>query len=235
MSLNQMIGNPGAFYSVNGNTYQADGTGLISRYTNTNGTFQGIATGDIVGLINEGALPANLRSQIVNLGAIKAASATVLVASVALTNAALTVAASPDVPRQAQAVVNPGTLAITAGALTLVYASSGGVAVTEALSLVTPLSTAKTLVTSRGVSTLTSATVSGLVGGAAPNIQIGTNGVIALPTDANQANITVYAASVDGVSDVLPAQSATDLHLITPNTAPNGTKSFSFGYNYYGA
>lgn len=232
MVVTQMLGSPGASYFVNGNTYTANSSGVITGGSNSSGSFTGIQLGDITALLSEGCTYAVQRGRFIYLGTVKAALATALVASVALSNGSLTVAGQPDVPRQAAFVVNPGAAAITAGSLLVNYNSTDGVNVTDTLSLVTGANTAATLVTSRGLSRLLSASVGGLVGGSSPNIQGGTNTVLALPADVGAASITVTSAVVDGASDSLPTQSATDGHLITPNTAPNGTHVFGFDYNF---
>lgn len=247
MSLGNMIGSPGQEYYANGNTYTAASSGLITGGTNASGSFTGIMQNDVVALINAGALPATLRTRMINLGVVKAASATVLVASAALSNGALTVAANPDIPRQAQFVINPGASAITAGLLGLTYTTGDGVTFTDSLSLVVALSTALTLVSTHGCAVLSSAGVSGLVGGTSPNIQGGTNNVLSVPADIGQAGLAFYyaatlttstgtnVASVGWVEDTLPTQSAVDGKLITPHATPNGTLAYSFGYNFYSA
>lgn len=232
MNITQAIGSPGQGYYSNNNTYQADGAGLIIGGSNAQGSFVGIQGGDVVNLINNGALPAQRRNDVFNLGIVAAALATYVVASVAMSNGALTIVKSPDVPRQLAFVVNTGAT-ITAGALTLVYTTNTGVPQTDTLSLIAAGSVAVTLTSSKGCARLTSATVSGLVGGTSPNIQGGINAVLALPVDGNVAGLTVTAATVDAVSDVLPAQSGTDKSLITPNTAPNGTHTYTFGATYF--
>jgi hypothetical protein len=226
MVTTKMLGSAGQQYAINGNLYTADANGLITN----------VAMSDIVGLINEGAVPTTIKARHYNLGAVAAALATAVVASAALSNGTLTVAGQPDISRPVQFVINPGVSAITAGLLTIVYNDSQGQAVTEALSLATALSTAKTLTSSHGVSSLTSAIVTGLVGGTSPNIQGGTNPNVALPVDGGAVAITVFKATADSANDTLPTAPAgsVDARVITPHTVPNGTHALSFGVNFYG-
>lgn len=230
---NQMIGTPGYEYFANGNTYQANGSGLITGGTNSQGSFSGIMPGDVVPLMNGGAHVATLRARWINFGIVKAASAAAVVASAALSNGSLGAITQPDIPRQLQGVVIPGAAAITAGALTLVYNNTQGVASTDTISLVTGSGVNLTFTTSQGCARLTSAIVAGLVGGSTPTVELGTNTVLALPADVGQSGLAVYKAVVDDADDTLPTQSASDGHLVTPNTAPNGTHTFSFGINFF--
>ena len=233
MSVSQLLGAAGAEYFINGNTYSAASNGLITGGSNSAGSFVGIKANDLVGLLNAGCTYAVQRGSYTNFGIVKAASAAVLVASTSLVVGGLTIASQPDVPRQAAFVINPGASAITAGSLAVAYDSTDGVSVSDNLSLATGANTAATLVTTRGVSRLLSATVAGLTGGTTPNIQGGTNNVLALPADVGQAGLTVTMATVDSAPDTsLPTQSATDGHLITPYTAPNNTHVYGFGYNF---
>lgn len=160
-----------------------------------------------------------------------AASAALLVASAALSNGSKAVAAQPDVPRQGQAIVIPGTTAITAGSLTLTYIANDGTVVADALDLTTALSTTKTLTTSKGLVHLTSAVVAGLVGGTSPTYQVGTNNTLALPVDPGFQGFAVVKANVDGADEAVGTVTASG-GLISPTTAPNATHTYSFGYTY---
>jgi hypothetical protein len=222
----QMLGAPGQVYSVNGNIYHADANGLISA----------VAAADVVGLFQGGAVPTTLRARLYNFGAVKAASAGLVVASVALSNGTLTIAANPDVPRPVEFVVTPGTLAITAGTLTTVYTDSQGVGVTETFSVTTALSTVKTVTTSHGVSVMSSATLAAVAGGVSPWIQGGTNAQIALPIDVNAAGIAIFASAMDNAAATLATQPvAGDKRIIATATAPNNTHTFTIGAQFYSA
>jgi hypothetical protein len=167
------------------------------------------------------------------LKGVAAASVALLVASAALSNGTKSVAAQVDVPRQAQAVIIPGTLAITAGTLTLTYIANDGTVVADVLSLVTALSTNLTLTTSKGVVHLTSAVVAGLVGGASPTFQVGTNATLALPLRPGFQDVAVVKENTDGTDGTVGTVTASG-GLIAPTTAPNATHVYSFGYTYVG-
>lgn len=178
-------------------------------------------------------------------GAPVAASTSVTVSSVSLTVGSLTVAAQPDVPRQLQAIVYPGTVAISAGVLTMTYTANDGTTQVDALSLVMGTQAAGTaggtLFTTKGVERLASAIVSGLTGGVSPGIVVGSNGYIAVPVPARfvdfaptmEKKMTPTAGTL-GLSvpsdDTVPTL-YTSGGLISPTTAPDGTHWLSLGYN----
>jgi hypothetical protein len=114
-----------------------------------------------------------------------------IVASVALTNTSLTIANQPDTMDQIKARVDPGTLAITAGTLTVTHAANDGTAQVDVLSLVTGSSTPLTVPFSKGVMTVASAVVSGLVGGSSPKIQIDTTAALAVAVPPNAVDVTI--------------------------------------------
>lgn len=233
MQIKQMIGDPGASYFVNGNSYQADGSGLINKFTNGSGSFTGIAQGDSVSLINSGCKIAVLKTRNQDFDIVAAASANATVTSVAAANSVLTIAAQPDVPRQLAAVLTPGAAAVTAGVLTVVYTDNDGVVTTDALSLITALSVSKTMTTTRGVTHVTSATITGFAGGSSPTIVIGTTAVLALPAEQGKAGLVVYKADMDSVDVALPTQSGPQNDFVTPATAPNGTHVYTMGYSFF--
>jgi hypothetical protein len=175
-----------------------------------------------------------------------AASAAVTVASAALSNGSLTIAAQPDVPRQLQAIVNPGTTAISAGNLALSYTANDGAPQVDNFSLVMVAGAAAgtikaTFQTSKGVEHLASAVVSGVVGGTTPAIQIGTNALLALPVSPRFQDFAVTKETAIAVAATSGLSTGTDETvgtvtasggLIAPTTAPDGTHALSFGYNY---
>jgi hypothetical protein len=180
-------------------------------------------------------------------GAPVAASATVTVSSTSLTAGSLTVAAQPDVPRQLQAVVFPGTTPITAGILTFAYTANDGTAQTDALSLVMTSQVAGTaggtLATTKGVERLSSVVVSGVSGGNSPGVQVGTNGYLAVPVTPRFVDFAVTSekkvtpsAGTLGLSvpsdDTVPTNIITAGALVSTTTAPDGTHGLSLGYNY---
>lgn len=240
-NVNQMMGASGESYSVNGNTYVAAASGLITGGTSAaTGAFTGIQAGDVLGLLNSGVRFSAARVDWLGPFVPLTASATRVVANAALANGVSTIAAQPDVPRPLSTVVAPGTLAITAGTYTMVYTNQNGVAVTDVFSLVTALSTSLTLATSQGVSHLTSGTVAALVGGSSPTIQVGTTVSITLPLPATFASLTVFKENVDNADEAVGTVTQTGSVAagnltanIATTTVPNGTHSFTFGATYF--
>jgi hypothetical protein len=181
-------------------------------------------------------------------GAPVAASNTVTVSSTSLTVGTLTIAAQPDVPRQLQTIVYPGTSAITAGTLTYVYSANDGTTQTDSFSLTgmasqTAGSAGATLSTTKGVERLTSITIAGLTGGTTPGVAVGTNGYLAVPVAPRFVDFVVTAekkvtptAGTLGLSvpsdDTVPTALITSGALISTTTAPDGTHQLSVGYTY---
>ena len=154
-----------------------------------------------------------------------------IVASVALTNTSLTIAANPDTMRQVKMRVDPGTTAITAGVCTVTYAANDGTAAqVDVLSLVTPLSTLLTLFLSKGALTVASAVVTGLVGGTSPKIQLDTTAVLAVPVAPGSVDVTITKEVTDGADNSSTLGTLTNAGIWTPHTAPNGTHTFGIAY-----
>ena len=173
-----------------------------------------------------------------------AASATAVVSSVALSNGTLTIAAQPDVPRQLQAVVFPGTLPITAGVLTMTYTAIDGTTQVDALSMVMGSQAAGTaggtLQTTKGVEHLTSAVITALAGGAAQNgIEIGTNTYLGLPMPPRYVDMAVTKETKVTMTGGFPIPSdeavgtvVASSGLISPTVSPDAQHSFIFDYNF---
>lgn len=180
-------------------------------------------------------------------GAPVASSATTTVSSTSLTVGSLTIANQPDVPRQLQAVVFPGTSSITSGTLTYVYTANDGTTQTDVFPLTgmasqTAGSAGATLATTKGVERLTSATVAGLTGGTSPGVQVGTNNYLGVPVPPRFVDFAVTsekkaspAVSSTGLSvpsdDAVPTLVIAAGALVTPTTVPDGTHQLSIGYN----
>lgn len=160
-----------------------------------------------------------------------AASAAAMVASVALSNGALTIAASPDVPRPVAVVLGNGTAPITAGTVTLGYTANDGSLTTDVFSAALLASAGATLFTSKGVVKISTGFVSGLVGGTSPFIFAGTTAALTVPVAQGATGVSFFSETVDGAAETI-GTSTTTLGGITPTTAPNGTHTYSFGYNY---
>lgn len=159
------------------------------------------------------------------------ASSSRLFASAALSAGTLAIAAQVDVARQVQAVVNPGTLAITNGVLSLTYVANDGTTQTDNLNLVTAASTNVTVKSTKGVQQMVKQVVTAVTGGVTPGIQIGINAYLAVPVDPGAGNFAEVAEYLDGLS-VATMGTAAPNGLITPATAPNGTHNYVFGYTY---
>ena len=230
-----LLGNPGAQYWVNGRFYIADSNGVITGGVQNGVAFSGINSDDVSELTGDaGCALCALRTRWTNFGAVRAASATAIVSSAALSNGTLSIAAQTDVPRQLQFVINPGAAAITAGGLELDYDDQNFQPVTDTLSLITGANTATTVTSSTGCMNLRAAKVANLAGGSSPNIQGGYNTVLAIPHDYPATGFKVVKATQAGVVDTLPTTTvAAKPWLITPNTAPDGTKALSFGSLHY--
>ena len=154
-----------------------------------------------------------------------------IVASVALTNTSLTVAANPDTMRKCQMRVAPGTTAITAGVCTVTYAANDGTAAqVDALSLVTAASTLLTVPFTKGAMTVASAVVTAAAGGASPKIQIDTTAALAVPVPVAPADVTILKEITDSADTSANLGTLTTAGIWTPHTAPNGTHTFSVGY-----
>ena len=141
-------------------------------------------------------------------GAPAIASANNIVSSVALSTGSLTIAAQPDVARQLAVVVNSGTVSLSSGLVTLVYAANDGTTVTDSLGFAT-IGTNATLAlpvdprfVDFAVTKETKVTP--------------TAGTLGLSVPADETVGTVTASG----------------GLIAPTTAPNGTTQLSFGYSY---
>ena len=155
-----------------------------------------------------------------------------IVASVALSNTSLTIAANPDTMRQVKVRVDPGTLPITAGVLTVTYAANDGTAAqVDVLSLVTAASTLLTLFLTKGALTVASAVVTGLVGGASPKIQLDTTAVIAVPVPPQAVDVTILKEVTAGADTSANLGTITNAGLWTPHSAPNASATYAVAYS----
>lgn len=164
-------------------------------------------------------------------GTPNAAVAGQIVASTALANGTLTIANQPDVPRMCAVRVDPGTTAITAGNLAFAYVANDGATHTDNISLAAAASTAVTTSFTYGVVLANSAIVTELTGGASPKIQINDTNALALQVDPGFTDFAVIRAEADDTNETIGTVSSSAAS-ITPNTAPNGTHTFGFYYNY---
>jgi hypothetical protein len=155
-----------------------------------------------------------------------------IVASVALANGALTIAANPDAMRQVFMRVDPGTTGITAGVCTVTYNANDGTAgQVDILQLATPLSTILSTNLTKGALTVASAVVSGLVGGTTPKIQLGTNANLAVPLPPGSVDVTILKEITDGTDNSATLGTMNNAGIWTPHTVPNATHTFGVNYS----
>jgi hypothetical protein len=155
----------------------------------------------------------------------RAGSAARIVASAALSNGTLSIANQPDVPRQLAAIFDPGTSALTAGNLALTYVANDGTTQVDNMSVVTPASTIKTVTTSKGVVSVTSAIVTAVAGGASPNRQINDTNSLSMSVPPYFSGFALTRTYADGVVNGTTAI-ATAAASYTPSTTPNGTVTY---------
>lgn len=212
-----------SFEVKSGTVYTADSNGLI----------QNALVGDITNLMNSGCTPTSLKARLMQFGAVVTASLTVLIANVAATNIALTIAAQPDVMRQGVFTFAPGAANVTAGNLAVVYKDQNGQTVTDNFSLITLSGVSLTLKTTRAVSVLTSATITGITGGSSPTIQGGTNTVLGLTGEPASLGFVVFKETQNStdVATLGTVDAANGLYTLT--TAPNSSKLLAVFYTYY--
>jgi hypothetical protein len=162
--------------------------------------------------------------------AVLIATAGYIVASAALANGSLTIAHQPDTIRQVALRVDPGTSAITAGTMTVAYvANDGSNPQTDVLSLVATASTPFTSFLSKGVMTLQTPVIAGLVGGTSPKIQLDVNAALAVPVPPGSVDVTILKEVLD-TANVATLGTLTNPGIWTPNTAPNSTHTYGVAY-----
>lgn len=160
-----------------------------------------------------------------------AAAIAAIVASGALSNGSVAVAAQPDTMRPVDIEVGTGTTAITAGTVTVTYIGNDGASGSDALSLACALSSSVTQILSRGVVSITSVVVAGLVGGTSPWIRASTKAQVSVPVSPNAVDFAVNREYDAGATVAVGALSAA-IGSIAPTNAPNGTRTYSFAYSY---
>lgn len=156
-------------------------------------------------------------------------------AAAVATNRALTIAAQPVHARKFQ-VRQVIATAITAGILTLVGTDQDGVAVTEVVSLIA--SVTRTLKSNNAYAHITSATVTGLVGGGDGTLGIGVSNDFGIP--GGQASVDMFVAkctkatkvlgtSITAADDAVAATVDAVARTYAPTTAPaaSGLVDFS--------
>jgi hypothetical protein len=173
----------------------------------------------------------------VTLGAPIALSANRIVTSVNLTNAALVVAAQPDVPRNVIVTVTDTTPSITAGTVTVAGQDAYGNTITEVFDFSTFTSaTAKTGTKIFGKVTSVVTTGFTVLGGSGDElIVVGVGNVIGLPTDivASTAVVHVFLGGTR-VTTPTVAVGVSKSGVDVSSSTLNGTKTLLCFYNIGG-
>lgn len=188
-------------------------------------------------LLNAGFLPYHVRAAKASIGSPLPADLVSVSAAAVATNRALTIAAQPPHARKLQfrqVIVT----AITAGVLTVVGVDQDGNAVTETVSLVAAAT--QTLVSKNAYASVTSATVTGLVGGGDGTLGIGVSNDFGVPGLFGCVTLSCVKATkvtkVLGTSNVAADDAASTATVdvaartVAPTTAPsaNGLVDFEF-------
>ena len=230
MASQVVLGNPAA-NSLGGLVQGNFGSYMPS----SDGTYS-VDTRDVPALLAAGFIYMKQSVGAYTLPLAPAASAVtgVIIASGALSNGALSIAAQPDVMRPVKIAVGTGTTAITAGTVTVVYTANDGTTQTDTLSLACALSSAVTQTLSKGVVTITSATVAGVAGGTSPWLRADVTPALSVPVAPGAVDFAVIREYDAGATIAIGTLLTSVLGSITPTTAPNGTVTYSFGYIFSG-
>jgi hypothetical protein len=162
-----------------------------------------------------------------------AAATTTYVATVDIANAAQVIAAQPDFPRKVQIVVTDANSSITVGQITIVGVGARGQALNQTFDISNQGT--KTYTTADAYATITSITVANLAGALAGSDKIAAGPTNALglpaPSAPTPSNFTVYKENLAATNETVGTVDAT-AGTVIPSTPPDGTKTFSFWYNY---
>lgn len=159
------------------------------------------------------------------------AALTGIVNTIDMANGAQSIAAQPDFPRKLQVRVVDANSSVSAGSVVLVGVGARGQAVTQTISLT---GGSATTTTTDAYATLTSATISGLTGAASGDtIGIGPATALGLPGPKvlTPSTYAVFKSNVDNANETVGTVDAT-AGTIAPTTAPNGTHTYDFWYNF---
>lgn len=161
-----------------------------------------------------------------------AATIGAIVASGVLSNGTVAITANPDTMRPVDVEVGTGTTAITAGNVTVTYIGNDGVSGSDTFSLACALSSAVTQTLSRGVMTISSIAVAGVVGGTSPWFRMSTKAQVSVPVAPGTVDVAFTREYDTGATVAVGAVSAVALASIAPTNAPNGTRTYSFNYSF---
>jgi|SRR5580692_5525190 hypothetical protein len=154
-----------------------------------------------------------------------------VVASGALSNGTVAVSNQPDVMRPVNVEVGTGTTAITAGNIAVTYLGNDGVTGTDNFSADCALSSSTTQGLSRGVDSISSIVVTGLIGGTSPWVRLSTTAGVSVPVGANAIDVT-FTREYDAGATIAIGTPQAAIGSIDPTTAPNGTVTYSFAYSF---
>jgi hypothetical protein len=160
-----------------------------------------------------------------------AATVGAILASGSLSNGTLALTANPDVMRQVTVEVGTGTGAITAGSVAVTYTGNDGLLGTDTFSLTVGASAALTQYLSRGAVTISSVVVTGLTGGTSPWFRMSTTAGIALPVSGGCIDFSITREYDSGATAAIGTL-GTSLATVFPTGAPNGTRTYSYFYNF---
>jgi len=219
-----------------------------STYTiGSDGTITGVVPVDVLPLLSSGWALFGSNTRKVSLSSPLPADLVSISSAAIATNRALTIAAQPPHARKLQVRIVIVT-AITAGILTLIGTDQDGNAVTEVVSLIAAATA--TLKSVNAYAHLTSATVTGLVGGGDGTLGLGLSNDFGVPTLGSGAAVAalvctkatkitkVYGTSSVAADDVASTTVVDSVaRTIAPTTAPaaSGVLDFELTYSYSAA
>jgi hypothetical protein len=118
---------------------------------------------------------------------------------------------------------------ISAGVVTLVGVGADGAALTQAIPLT---GVTRTVVTTDAYATLTSATITAMVGNVAgDHISIGVGAALGLPIPAAATAVSVHKATCDYTNEAVGTVDAT-ARTVEPTTGANAAHDYEFWYRY---
>lgn len=217
------------------------GTGGVSYTVASDGTISNVNQLDILPLIRAGWRLFSTVSDKVSISSPLAADLVSVSAAAVATNRALTIAAQPAHARKLQLRFVIVT-AITAGILTIIGQDQDGNAITEVQTMVA--SVTATVKSNNAYSSITSATISGLVGGGDGTFGIGLSNDFGLPTSFGAVDLTMIKSTkitkILGTSNIAVDDVASTGTLdatartFAPTTVPvaSGLVDYEFTYNY---
>jgi hypothetical protein len=211
------------------------------------GTISAVNPNDVLNLLGAGWSLFNVQTLKININSSLPADLVSISAAAIATNRALTIAAQPAHARKLQ-IRQVIVTAITAGVLTLVGFDQDGNAITEVISLITAAT--QTLKSTNCFAKLTSATVSGLVGGGDGTLGLGVSNDFGLPTEGYIVDLAMVKATkvtwtftgngtaVTNITKVASDDAAASGTLdatarsFAPTTSPSATGLIDYEFNY---